>query len=561
MLAHLEIRDFAIIDYINVEFAPGLNVFTGETGAGKSILIDAIEFLIGGRANQTIIKQEAKKTQVQAEFNVKNIPQVISYLEDNSFILDSDSLIISREFHTSGRSVSRINGTVVPLTIVKEVTEHIIDLHGQHEHQTLLKPAAHLDLLDASDTELTKLRQGVLDKVLRQKKLQKILEELSGNGFKKELDFLQFQLTELKNAKLQQGEDEELKKERSRLEHLEQLAQNASILESSLAGDDSPGVISSLAESIKYATEISRYETKMQGWKERLGDIVIELEELRQLTSRIKDEAVPDPLELERVLERLDEIERLKRKYGGTIEEILEEQEKITVKIDELINREEKITTFKREIEVINQEIAAICQELSQKRKLKAQGISELVNKELPHLSIGLLFRINVTPTERVTERGNDQVEFQVTHSGQDANDNAWLPLVKIASGGELSRLMLALKVVLAKADKLPVLVYDEIDTGIGGEAAFAVADRLASLGNTHQVLCVTHLHQIAAYATHHLLVEKEALNGSINTKITALDESRRIQEIARMLGGEEKTEAVLGHAKELLSKKYNHTF
>lgn len=552
MLVQLEIKDFAIIDTLSVEFGPGLNVLTGETGAGKSILIDAIEFLVGGRASQTIIRQGAAKTLVQAIFDIHANRPLISHLTETGFTAEDALLTLSREFQQTGRSVCRINGTIIPINTVKETAEYILDLHGQHEHQTLLKPSTHLDWLDASEPSLWEERQKNSALVSKERALQKEMEAISSIGFEKEMDFLHFQLKELEEANLKIGEDEELKEKKERLEHLEQIWRNAAIIENLLTGEETPGVINYITEGARHLGEMALHESSVRSWKERLEEMAIELEELKRTISKIKEEAVLDPNEQEYILGRLDQIERLKRKYGSNIQEILTEKEAIRHKVNALANREEKAAAINQELKIILQQLEENCKLLTTLRHSQAQILTDLVNHELKSLSIGLDFHVELTQTDRITERGKDTAEFQVRPSSKKG-DEGWLPLAKVASGGELSRLMLALKVVMAKVDQIPTIIYDEIDTGIGGEAAFAVANRLSRLSSTHQVLCVTHLHQIAAKADRHSSIVKESSNGTLAVKVIQLEKENRVREIARMIGGDQITPSALQHAKELL--------
>lgn len=552
MLTHLEIKDFAIVDSLSIEFSHGLNVLTGETGAGKSILIDAIEFLVGGRANQTSIRHGAAKTSVQAVFSIGHLG-IVCDLAQNGFVIDDGQLILSRELHATGRSISRVNGSIVPLGTVKTITELLIDLHGQHEHQTLLKGSSHIDWLDSLDASLQEYRTQMAKLVQKERQLQKELHELHKEGLEKELDFLKFQVNEINAANLKAGEDEELKTEKDHLLHIERLGRHADTVTQLLSNDERFGAMELLKDVLKHLEEMSSFEPELQKWRDRMEETAIELEELRQAIIRIKNNAEPDSDKLERVIERLDQIERLKRKYGNAISEILKEKNVILNKINELSSRDEQINAMNNELKTIALETAKLNQVLSDKRKKQSEILCNLVNKEMALLSIGLSFRIAISSLEKNTEKGKDLVEFQIKQT-HGTNENHWMPLTKVASGGELSRLMLALKVVMAKQDQIPILIYDEIDTGLGGEAAFIVAEKLAQLAMTHQVLCVTHLHQIAAKAHNHCTVTKEILDGKIKIKIENLGEKARIREIARMMGGEQITDTTIQYAEELLT-------
>jgi len=549
MLHALHIENLAIIDRLEVAFEAGFNALTGETGAGKSILIDALNLALGERADISLIRAGAEKLRVNAVFEVPNDPELHALLGELGVEPEDGLLYLSREVHTSGRSIARINGQPVPVSALKALGERLIDMHGQHEHQSLLKPSSHLEFLDRWLGEpALKLRQQVRETVSALRQTERELQEIVAREREREqmLDLYRFQVDEIRAANLQVGEDEQLETEARRLVYAEKLVALAGNAYDALMGEH--GAYDQAASASRNLTEIARIDPSVSPWGEMLESALVQLEEVAHNLRAYAESIEYDPARLEAVIERQELIKRLKRKYGDTIEAVLQYADEAAAKLHALETQTERRAELEAELARLQESAHALCEQLSALRRDGAQRFANAVQTALRTLAMERAqFTVEVRP-KPMDATGADSVEFLFSaNPGEPPR-----PLSKIASGGEMSRVMLALKTVLADAAPVPTLVFDEIDAGIGGRTAHAVGEQIAQLAQHCQILCITHLPQIACRANHHLLIEKHTDGAMTRVAVQPLTGEARVQEIARMLAGTP-TETALQHARELL--------
>ena len=569
MLAELRIRDFAIIRQLTLSFDRGLMIFTGETGAGKSIIIDAVELLIGGRAENTMVRSGAEVALLEARFELMPPAKeaVVAILAGEE-LLEADGageIHLSREIRSEGRNVCRVNGRVVPLSLLRQLGDQLVDVHGQSEHLSLLTVRQHLALLDryAEVKEPLAAYQAVYE---QWRQAQSELERLRQRerDAAQRADYLTFQVEEIEVAKLKPGEDEQLEAERTRLanaEKLSALAEGAvAALTEGLQGRPAAGDL--LGEAVESVGELAAVDPSL---KEVHDESQVLLEQLIDLSRRLRDyrETVEfHPTRLDEVQERLTAIQGLKRKYGGSIEHVLVHAQQARQELDEITHAEERLAELSQLVEDSLLQISRLGADLSQVRRLAAERMAAAVGAELQDLNMpGAEFAVEQewqqqpagapVGDQRVAfgPSGLDQVEFLVAPNPGEGLK----PLVKTASGGETSRLMLGLKGVLAKADETPTLIFDEIDQGIGGRVGAVVGHKLSVLAGGHQVLCITHLPQLAAFGDRHYRVEKAVEAGRTETQVRRLEGEARVEELALMLGGT--TEPNLESARGLLAE------
>ncbi len=552
MLTELRIENFAIIQQLQLDFNNGLVIFTGETGAGKSIILDALEAVLGGRADTTSIRTGSARAQIEATFrlspDIKAPVQALLKVED---LLDNpDYVTMAREVRREGRNTARINGRTVTATLQREIGAYLVDIHGQSEHLSLLHVRNHLDLLDsfAHSDELLKEFRVIYEQLQEVRKQLQSLQQSEQDAARR-VDMLTFQIQEIEAAQLKPGDEEELRQERTRLANAESLAKHAQTALSLIEDGppDVPGVSELLGEAVEALHSLYRIDPSTESFYERAESTLTILQDLALDLQDYADNIEFNPRLLNRIEERIDLLNNLKRKYGNTIEEIIAFGEKARVELDSITHAEETIANLSQQEAQLLSELADIGHKLSSRRKESAVELSRLVEIELDDLRMAnARFQIDVDVRldenglpldkgQRVAfdANGYDKVEFMVeTNPGE-----GFKSLVKIASGGETSRLMLALKNVLVKADKVPTLIFDEIDQGIGGRVGMVVGEKLWNLSRRHQVMCVTHLPQLAAYGDQHYKVTKELLDGRTHTQALPLLEHDRRHELAQMLG------------------------
>jgi len=554
MLERLVIRNLAVIEELELELHPGLTVLTGETGAGKSIIVDALNLLVGGRAASELLRSGEDKAYVQGVFTPT--PEVVAALQELD-LYEEPELIITREI-TSNRSICRVNGRVVNQTTLRELGTLLVDMHGQHEHQSLLVPEKHLFMVDSYIGEVArKLLQDLSAVVRSLTSCNREMKELAGDERERSrlVDLFNFQLQEIDSVKLINGEEDELKIERARLLNFEKLQSAVERAYTELYSGQGRGkaVVDVVGRIISDLAEVARIAPELLSTKETLEQASYLLDDAARSISVFKDELNFEPKRLEQIENRLDQISKLKRKYGDTVEQILAFRDEAAASLERIHGSAGRLNELELERTNLQKRYVEAANEL---RKLRTQHALELAAKaELELRDLGmpnarLTFDIKHIQ-DHVNALGTERMELLFSaNAGEQPK-----PLSKIASGGEMSRVMLGLKAVFSKLDNINTLVFDEIDSGVGGKAAQAVAEKIAAVSAGKQVLCVTHLPQIAAVADNHLFIEKNIRNNRTSTRVTHLTCDARVRELARMLSGNESAVA-LKHAQELLSRR-----
>ncbi|MGB4473359.1 MAG: DNA repair protein RecN, partial [Limnochordia bacterium] len=520
--------------------------------AGKSIIIDALSLLLGARASLEMIRTGCERAVVEGVFS---IPQpVCPLLAEWGIGIDSE-LIITREIHRSGRNRCWLNGSLVTVNQLSQLGRALVDILGQHDHQSLLDVSRHLDMLDAfGGAELQDLRRLVADRHQKYIEIKRERERLQNQERERlvRIDLLQFQINEIDQAKLRVGEEAELVQQQQRLANIERITTTAESVYARLQEHtDQPPLYDQLAQAVTELSSLTRYDSKIAPVLELFNQALIQLEEGSRDLRQYLEEFDRDPEALEQIENRLALLRTLKRKYGESEAAILAYADQIRQELEVLLESEITIEKLKTEEEAINRELAGLAGELRQKRRHYAKILQQQIEKHLADLNMeGTRFEVRITD-QPLNETGIDAVEFMIAPNvGEELK-----PLAKIASGGEMSRVMLALKNCLVEIDRIPALVFDEVDSGIGGRTARSVAQKLRHLSRQFQVFVVTHLPVVASFAEHHYYVEKHEKDGRTSVSVTLLDEQERIDELVRMLGGQSGQEATAAHAKELLKQ------
>lgn len=554
MLSELHIADFALIDELTASLDRGLNVLTGETGAGKSIIIDAINAILGVRAGTDLIRTGAQRAAVQAAFDLVDAPDALADSESAGCAAEDGLLIIAREVHAGGKSQCRVNGRMVTVSMLREMGRSLVDVHGQHEHQSLLSVSHHLDLLDAwAGPEVLALRTEVAALSRRLAELDAQLEKLhlDERDRARRMDLYQFQVQEIDAARLQPGEDEELEATRVRLANAEKLHLHAGQGYEGLREDGA--ALDILSGCLNHLESLAQIDPTAAPILESAQAAYYQLEDAAQQLRAYQEEIEFNPERLEQVQERLHALGVLKRKYGDSIPEILAYREQIAGELDGLAHSEEHAAGLQAERARAEREATARAGQLTALRRLATGRFEQAVEQELADLAMEhTRFHVEMAP-QPLAATGMDRVEFLISpNPGEPLK-----PLARVASGGELSRVMLALKSVLARVDRVPTLIFDEIDVGIGGRTAHVIGEKLAALGREKQVVCVTHLPQIACLADAHFTVRKEVAGGRTVVRLRRLTEEERVEEISRMLGGRDDSAGARQHAQEMLAGRY----
>lgn len=586
MLAELTISNFAIIERLSLALGPGFNVFTGETGAGKSIIIDAISALVGERMGADVVRAGAERAVIEGIFDVAPLltrdasrngaapesdddgsTSLVAFLAELGAEIEDGQLILSREVTAGGRSVARVNGRVAPLSTLQRIASELVDIHGQGAHLTLLRPERHIYYLDRyagleSDREQVAALYGEWRATRRE------LERLRSDEreIERQIELLRYQADEIVAAKLVPGEIDDLERERRMLANAERLGELTATVHGALHGDedgDSTGALDLLATAQRALAELLRLDDTLDPQREALDQAIFTLEDVSAATRDYQDQVAADPARQAEVEERLDLISKLRRKYGATIEEILTFAESATRELDGLMNREERVAELQAREEQLRDHIGELAAALSRRRQAAGAELSHAMEQQLDELNMRKA-RFETRIDQRSDEggvpvgkqrfafgaTGIDQVEFLIAPNPGEP----FKPLAKTASGGETSRLMLALKTILSDADAVPILIFDEIDSGISGRSGQVVGEKLWGLGQSHQVLCITHLPQIAALGDRHFQVAKSLRGDRTTTEVMALAGSAQVDELAQMLGGAATT-ASRANARELLSR------
>ena len=555
MLETLRIKNIALIDSLEVEFGEGLNILTGETGAGKSVVIGAVGIALGGRFDRTLLRDEEADGLVEILFSLdENVKQRLLLAEAiPEDLLSGDELLITRKL-TKNRVVNRINGETVPIKQLKDTAEILINLHAQHEQTTLLRPARHLEILDSSDERVLAKKEEVRQCYGRVQDIRQQLEhqQMDPGERAKRIDFLRFQIEEIEAAKLIPGEDEELEIRFRKMSHAEDLLSICTEV-SRLTGDESAsGGGSQISRAAKRIQDLTRYESGSE-LPSQLSEVESLLADFNQSLTEYMDEISYDPEELRMLTDRLDLLNGLKAKYGKTIEDVIDTKERLAGELSDLEEADSRIEELLQEKEKEEDKLKKAADELTELRNKAAKPLAARVTEALKDMNFTHVeFYAAFEKTETITSGGQDEVCFMLsTNLGEQAR-----PLHKVASGGELSRVMLAIKATLSDASDTPTLVFDEIDVGISGVTAQKIGQLLKKLAGTRQLLVITHLPQIAAVADSSYRIDKEVSGEKTFTTLTKLDEEGRVYELARLMGGEQISDSILQSARELLQSE-----
>jgi DNA repair protein RecN (Recombination protein N) len=553
MLSRLFIKNIALIDALDVEFAEGLNVLSGETGAGKSIIIDAVNLVLGERADRELIRTGAPSAAVEAWFS--DIRGVDDILEEQQIEAD-DELVLSRELSASGRNVCRVNGTLVTLAVLKALSDRLVDVHGQHEHQSLLSEKNHIAMLDSFDEAIGKAAADVSEAYNTYSAVLKRIKTLFGSEGDRErrIDILKFQINELKQAAVTEGEEEELILQRTRLNAAERIMEALTAAYEVLYDAEPINVLSALKDANRRLTGIADVDARYDDMAAKVDEAYYTLEEVASAVRHEMNEEMFDPDALERIEERLALIAVLKRKYGDPL--ITGDYLRgIEQEFTDLLDSDALLKELTSKAQTLKEQLYGHSIRLSEMRRNTAKRFDKLIMQQLADLGMGdASFEVWFAELPSINDavfspEGIDTVEFYIsTNRGEPLK-----PLRKVASGGEVSRIMLALKTVAADKGGIPTMIFDEIDTGISGRIAQVVAEKLSGISRGRQVVCVTHLPQIASMADRHFLITKHSDETTTRTYLAALDGTGRIKEIARLTGGD--SEASLAHASEMLQR------
>lgn len=555
MLLQLNISNFALIEKLSISFENGFNILSGETGAGKSILIDAINYVLGVKFTKNSIRTGEKKTFVEAVFTIEN-DKTKNALEKLEIEFD-DIVIISREAFKSGKNIAKINGKTVILNQIKEVSETLMDIHGQHENQNLMNAEKHITYVDNYGYEaLKKIKNEYKIYYNEYKEIKSKINELKDKTGKddKILDFLKYQINEINEGKLNLGEDETLEEKYSIISNSESIKKILSNSYEKLYNgtENVDSIFDGIGIVIKDLGTIELNSKEIKNIKDSLEEIYYNLEQNISEIRNIKDNIDFDDKELEYINNRIYVIDNLKKKYGKTIEDIINYKEKIVNEYDELTHCSEIIENLEEKRKKSYEKVIFYAKQINGIREKIGKSLEHKVLNELKYIGLEKsIFKVNIAFSEEyINESGADKVQFYITtNPGEPLN-----PLEKIVSGGELSRIMLALKTVFVDKDKIPSVIFDEIDTGISGRVAQSVAEKLYNISSKHQVFCVTHLAQIACMSDIHYLVEKKVQNNKTYTYVSRLSLEEKEESIARMIGGSELTKLTLENAKEMIS-------
>ena len=554
MLLDLRVKNFALIEQLEINFNDGLNVLTGETGAGKSIIIGALEMLLGGRASRDVIRSGKEKAYIEAVYEPDKFQIINNILEEYGIEPEDDILLLSREIKKTGRNRSRINGQLATLSMVRQISSYLVDIHGQHEHQSLLDVKLHLEFLDDFiGNKIKPLKEKVSDKYNKIKDINKKLNEIEIDDGEKarELDLLKFQINEIEKANLEVGEFEKLEKKYKKLSNAEDIFSTTGMIYNDINGDDfdNNGILDKIGHFMTELDTLKEYDEKIAEFHSQMETIYYSLQDLGYDIREYNENLDFDKKSLKEIADRLDTINNLKKKYGDSIDEILSYKQQMQERKDNLISQEDLIDELKAKRKKLKDEFYQKAKKLSKKRKKSAEKLEKRIKEELTDLAMeDVLFKVNFEE-KNISEDGIDNIEFMISpNPGEDLK-----PLAKIASGGELSRIMLAFKKIIAEIDKVDTLIFDEVDSGVGGKTAQKMAEKLAVIASKRQVICITHLPQIASMGDNHYYINKTAQEGETYTNIGKLEKNEKPEELARMLGGVKMTDTTLEHAEEMI--------
>ncbi len=549
MLEQLTIKNVAVIDKLEVSFKNGVSVLTGETGAGKSIIIDSINMILGSRANKELVRRGTDKAEVQAVFSMTE--GVRSILDENDIDTEDDGVIIRRIVTKEGKSSARVNGAAVNLNLLREIAGMLINIHGQHDNQALLTPEKHISFLDAYAHTVQPMAE-YKEKYDRMRAIERRLKSLQTDEQVKmqRIDLLSYQVNEISSAKLEPEEEDELLSQRRLLENAEQINECAERAYANLYDyPEGQSAYDMISEAVDAMSEISEMSKELHDAYDAISSAMYAIEDAAHEVRSFSEGIEFDAQALDEVQERLDLINKLKRKYGGTVDEVIKYGKKAQEELNDIVTSGEQCERLNEELGEVNKQLKARAAALTRARAEAAAVLEKEIEKALHELNMEkAVFSVSVKPQEYASN-GADLVEFMIaTNPGEDLK-----PLVKIASGGELSRVMLAIKSILARSDDVDTLIFDEIDTGVSGGAAQKIADKLKTIGESKQVICITHLPQLASTADNHFLIVKDVDGELASTTLEELDLEGRVKELARIVGGGAAGEE---YAREMLKKR-----
>lgn len=553
MLERLHIKNIAVIDEAEIEFKNGFNVLTGETGAGKSIIIDSINMVLGERANKALIRNGETKAVAEAMFSVQN-PQITKQLEDMGIETEDGMLIIYRDVNKDGKSVCKVNGSMTTASNIREIAGMLINIHGQQDNLSLLAPSSHIHFLD----NYSKLESDIAAYRAEHKLCCDLKEKIDSLQFDEQekarrTDLYSFQIKEIDDAALTPGEYEKLCERKKFLSGIEKTADAVNNAHYALY-DKNENAYDLLSTAANGLSAVSEYDEKLSEMYERVNSIAIDIDDVIYQIRDYRDEISYDENEINEIEQRLDTINSLKRKYGNTVEEIIKYRDDIAAQLDTIIKSDEEINKLQKELEIAQKARKKLAETLTSLRKKSAADLSKKICCELAELDMSKVrFEVEIKECG-FNKNGCDEVEFLISvNAGEPLK-----PLSKIASGGEMSRIMLAIKSIFADSDPVETLIFDEIDTGVSGRAAQKIAEKINRVSKSKQVLCITHLAQIAAMADTHFLIEKSMDSDKTFTKVTELDEAERKKELARIIGGAMITETTINAAAEMIEMAEN---
>lgn len=550
MLQNLHIKNLALIDEIEVDFEKGLNILTGETGAGKSIILGSIHLALGGKYNVDMLRKGASYGLVELTFRIEK-EEIKKALEKLDIFPEDNEVVFSRKL-MEGRSVSRINGETVSINKVKEAASILIDIHGQHEHQSLLYKKNHLDILDAfAKEQISEMKMEVKEKYVIYKKIKDELKQakIDETDRAKEIDFIQFEVNQIREANLKFGEDKDLEEQYKKMINSKRIVENLEEVSGYMGEYGGNGISDMLNRAIRCLGEISHMDHSISALHGQLSDVDNLLNDFNRELSEYRHTLEFSEEEFYETETRLNEINRLKAKYGQTIEEILSYCEEKEERLEKLNDYDAYVEQLQKKYCVAEENLKEVTKQLSEGRKRAAILLKDGIKAGLLELNfLEVQFEISFNELEEFTANGKDEIEFLISMNPGELVK----PLGEVASGGELSRIMLAIKTVLADKDAIETLIFDEIDVGISGRTAQKVSEKMCVIGRKHQVICITHLAQIAAMADAHYAIEKKVNDGKTKTEISKLTEEQSIQELARILGGAQITDKVIENAIEM---------
>ena len=555
MLQELTIDDLAIIPHLSLDFDDHMTVLTGETGAGKSIIIDAVSLLAGRRGSQELIRKGSDKLEVQGQFTLPNRPAYLQELDDLGINHDDGVLIISRTIHRSGRNTIRVNGTLINTTVLKKIGSALVDIQGQNDSQRLLQPDQHLEMLDQfAGADLLNLREKYQSLYQRYSQVKATLEKKQANEqqWAQRLDMLRYQVKEIADAQLKPDEEEQLTTQRDRLEHFQQINQTLQDVITVLNGDEGAPVLDQLASLMDATSQISQFDDQYDDLAKSITDSYYNLQDAANQAGHELDNLAYDDGLLQQINDRLTLIGDLEHKYGDSLTDVLNYYDQIKKELAKMEGAADSNDDLEQQLQDLTKQLSKLAGQLHTMRVKAASQLERKVHTQLSDLYMDkAVFEVKFKAKDQLTftPTGQDNVEFYIqTNPGERLG-----PLVRIVSGGELSRVMLALKTIFARVEGVTSIIFDEVDTGVSGRVAQAIADKIKLIAANSQVLCITHLPQVAAVAQHHFLISKHVQKQRTVTEVKHLNNQERVDELARMLAGEKITKLTREHAQELL--------